>query len=74
MNNYDPETALTDLNEEALLPTPVGLRDMAFRTHCSTDDSVTVNRLLQEYLRDFDVAQKKARQILIQLAELNTDR
>ena len=33
MYHYDPVTALEELNEEAVLPNPVKLRDMMLRAH-----------------------------------------
>lgn len=70
MFHYDPETALMELNEEALLPNPVRLRDMVFRAHLATDDSIVINRQLQDYLKHFGAAQIKSREILQKLAEV----
>ena len=33
MYHYDPTTALEELNEEAVLPNPVRVRDMMLRAH-----------------------------------------
>jgi hypothetical protein len=70
MYHYDPETALVELDEEALLPNPVRLRDMMFRTHLATDDSILINRQLQDYLKSFGEAQKKGREVLQQLTQV----
>ena len=40
MYHYDPTTALEELNEEAVLPNPVHLRDMMLRAHLDADHSL----------------------------------
>ncbi len=68
MYHYDPNTALEELKEEALLPNPVHLRDMLLRAHLSADRSLELNRLFVEYQRHFGELQQQAREILNQLA------
>lgn len=68
MYHYDPATALEELNEEAVLPNPVHLRDMILRKHLTPDRSLELNRLFVEYQKFFGEAQKLGREILRQLA------
>lgn len=70
MYHYDPETALIELKEEGLLPNAVHMRDMVFRAHLDTDDSIAVSRLLQEYITHFGEAMGKGREILNKLGEI----
>ena len=51
MYHYDPQTALEELNEEAVLPNPVRVRDMMLRAHLDADHSLEYNRLFVEYQR-----------------------
>jgi hypothetical protein len=64
MYHYDPSTALDELNEEALLPNPVHLRDMILRAHLDADHSLEYNRLFVEYQRKFGEIQELGRQLL----------
>ena len=68
MYHYDPATALEELNEEAVLPNPVHLRDMILRKRLTPDRSLELNRLFVEYQKFFGEAQKLGREILRQLA------
>jgi hypothetical protein len=68
MYHYDPKTALEELNEEALLPHPVKLRDMILRTKLGAGEAMDLNREFQDYLAQFGDAQKTAREILEKLA------
>src|SRR5712671_2889184 len=45
----DPTQALEDLNEEALLPNPVKVRDMLFHAKLAADQSLELNRQFTEY-------------------------
>lgn len=67
-DRYDPRAALDDLNEEAVLPHPVKLRDMILRTKLDPAGALEVNREFQNYLSHFGETQKIARQILEKLA------
>ena len=68
MYHYDPQTALEELSEEAVLPNPVHIRDMMLRKHLSPDNSLELNRLFTQYQKSFGEAQKLGKQILGQLS------
>ncbi len=68
MYHYDPATALDELNEDALLPNPVRLRDMMLRAKLSPDRSLELNRLFVEYQRQFGELQKLGKELLAHLA------
>jgi len=68
MYHYDPNTALEEMKEEAVLPNPVHVRDMLLRAHLSPDRSLELNRLFLEYQRNFGEALKLGREILGKLA------
>ncbi len=67
MYHYDPTTALEELNEEAVLPNPVHLRDMLLRAHLDANRSLEYNRLFVEYQKGFGDLQKLGRQLLERL-------
>jgi hypothetical protein len=64
MGKYDIAAALEELNEDALLPHPVRLRDMILRTDLDPQAALDVNREFQEYLAQFGQTQKTGRGIL----------
>ena len=64
MYHYDPQTALEELTEEALLPNPVHIRDMILRKRLSADQSLELNRLFAEYQKFFGETQKLGKEIL----------
>jgi hypothetical protein len=64
MYHYNPEQALEELQEEALLPHPVKLRDMILRNQLGPQDAQKLNHDFQEYLTQFGELQKVARGIL----------
>jgi hypothetical protein len=68
MYHYEPTTALEELNEEALLPNPVHMRDMILRAHVGPERSPELNRMFLEYQKHFGEAQKLGRGILSALA------
>ena len=68
MYHYDVETALEELQEEALLPHPVRLRDMILRTQLGPKEAQLLNHDFQDYLARFGEIQKVARGILEKLA------
>ena len=68
MYHYDPQTALEEITEEALLPNPVHIRDMILRKRLSADQSLELNRLFLEYQKFFGEAQKLGKTILRELA------
>ena len=68
MYHYDPATALEELQEDALLPNPVHIRDMIVRAHLTPEQALELNRKFQDYLHTFGEAQAQAKTILEQLA------
>ncbi|MFN0165896.1 MAG: hypothetical protein ACKV22_05640 [Bryobacteraceae bacterium] len=68
MYHYDPAQAREELNEEAILPHPVRLRDMIVRSRLSPEQALELNRKFQEYLHGFGELQKLAAPILEELA------
>ena len=70
MYHYDPTTALEELNEEAVLPNPVHLRDMMLRAHLDANRSLECNRLFVEYQKGFGELQKVGRQLLERLGNV----
>ena len=68
MYHYDPKIALEEINEEAILPNPVHVRDMMLRKHLSVEESLELNRLFSEYQRFFAETQKLGKEILKQLS------
>ncbi len=72
MYHYDPQIALEELKEEALLPNPVNVRDMLLRAHLKPDESLELNRLFVEYQSHFGILQKIGKQILETLQRHST--
>ncbi|MGH9658343.1 MAG: hypothetical protein ACRD96_07345 [Bryobacteraceae bacterium] len=68
MYHYDPETALEELADEAVLPHPVHLRDMIVRARLTPDRALDLNRNFQEYLTAFGQLQQMVRPVLEELA------
>lgn len=66
--HYDPVQALEELNEEALLPNPVYVRDMIFRAQLPADAALEIDREFEMYLPQYGELQKLARRILERLA------
>jgi hypothetical protein len=64
MYHYDPQTALEELKEEAILPNPVHVRDMLLRAKLKPEESLELNRLFVEYQAQFGGLQKSAKAIL----------
>ena len=62
------ETALEELNEEAVLPNPVRVRDMMLRAHLDADHSLEYNRLFVEYQKGFGELLEVGRHLLEGLA------
>jgi hypothetical protein len=69
MYHYDAPTALEELNDEALLPNPVHVRDMIIRSRLTPQQALELNRNFQNYLHAFGEAQKLAKEMLAQLSE-----
>ena len=69
MPTLDPQDSLQELNEEALLPNPVKVRDMLFHAKLAPDQSLELNRQFTEYQKHFGQALKLAKQILGKLAK-----
>jgi hypothetical protein len=68
MYHYDARIALEELQEDALLPHPVRLRDMILRTQLGPKDAQLLNHDFQDYLTHFGELQKLARGILEKIA------
>jgi len=68
MYHYDAATALEELQEDALLPHPVKLRDMILRHQLGVEDAQLLNQEFQDYLSRFGELQKLGRTILEKLA------
>jgi hypothetical protein len=68
MYHYNPKVALEELQEDALLPHPVKLRDMILRNQLGPQDAQVLNHDFQEYLTRFGELQNIARGILDKLA------
>lgn len=68
MYHYNPSTALEELNEEAMLPNPVHVRDMMLRHKLNADEALELNRIFLEYQKFFGETQKLGREILKRLA------
>ena len=68
MYHYNPSTALEEMNEEAVLPNPVHLRDMLLRAKLKPDQSLELNRQFVEYQKHFGEALKLGKSILQRLA------
>ena len=68
MYHYDPNSALDELRDDAVLPHPVHLRDMILRTKLDPTTALDLNREFQDYLTRFSDLQKVAREILERIA------
>ena len=68
MYHYNATTALEELQEDALLPHPVKLRDMILRTVHDPEEAQRLNAEFQDYLTRFGEIQKLARGILEKVA------
>ena len=68
MYHYDPSIALEELNEDALLPHPVKLRDMIMRIKLAPNEAQVMNQEFQEYLTRFGELQRVARTMLEKLS------
>jgi hypothetical protein len=66
--HYDAKQALEELQDEALLPHPVKLRDMILRTQLGPNEAQALNSEFQTYLTRFGELQKTARSVLEKLA------
>src|SRR5581483_11613500 len=68
MYHYDATIALEELQDEAVLPHPVRLRDMILRTQLGPQEAQALNHDFQEYLSRFGELQKLAQSMLERLA------
>jgi hypothetical protein len=68
MYHYDASLALEELQEDALLPHPVKLRDMILRTQLGPEEAKLLNHEFQDYLTRFGDLQKVARGVLEKIA------
>jgi hypothetical protein len=69
MYHYDPQTALEELKEDAVLPNPAHVRDMIIRAGLDPLQALSLNRRLQTYMQAFGEAQQTVKVILLELAE-----
>jgi len=67
MYHYDAATALEELQEDALLPQPVKLRDIILRHQLGVQEAQLLNQEFQDYLARFGELQKLGRAILEKL-------
>jgi hypothetical protein len=67
--HYDPEIALEELTDEALLPHPSNLRDMIVRAGVGPERAVDLNRRFLEYIHGFGELQSIVRPMLEELAK-----
>ena len=68
MYHYDAKIALEELQEDALLPHPVKLRDMILRIKLGPQEAQALNQEFQDYLTRFGEIQQVARGILEKLS------
>jgi hypothetical protein len=68
MYHYQPAVALKELEDDAVLPNPVHVRDMIIRARLSPDHALELNQTFQEYLHSFGETQTIGRRILEQLS------
>jgi hypothetical protein len=68
MYHYDPSIALEELQEDALLPHPVKLRDMIMRIKLAPQEAQKINQEFQDYLTRFGELQRTGKGILEKLA------
>lgn len=68
MYHYDPDVALEELAEDAVLPHPSLLRDMIVRAALPPERVVEANRQFQNYIQRFGELQNILRPILQELA------
>ena len=68
MYHYDARIALEELQEDALLPHPVKLRDMILRIQLGPKEAQSMNQEFRDYLSRFGELQRVARDILEKLA------
>ena len=68
MYHYDPSIALEELNEDALLPHPVKLRDMIMRIKLQPNEAAAMNQEFQDYITRFGELQNVARTMLQKLS------
>jgi hypothetical protein len=67
MYHDQPAAALEELQEDAVLPNPVHVRDMIIRSRLSPERALELNHKFHEYLYSFGEVQSLARAILEQL-------
>jgi hypothetical protein len=68
MDENDVRAALDELNEDAVVPHPVRLRDIILRTQLDANSALDLNRIFQSYLSQYGKTEKVAREILEKLA------
>lgn len=72
--HYDPVQALEELNDEVILPNPVYVRDMIFRSKLPAEAALEIDRDFEVYLKQFGELQTRAQRILERLVERTAQR
>jgi hypothetical protein len=70
--HYDPELALEDLDEKAILPNPVQMRDMLARTSLDESRLVELTRLFLDYQKHYAAAMELGKVYLRALVDEGT--
>lgn len=70
--HYDPELALEDLGEKALLPNPVQMRDMLARTALDESRVVELSRVFLEYQKGYAALMELGKEYLRTLVDEGT--
>ena len=70
--HYDPQLALEEIREEALLPNPVYVRDMIMRAQLDPATALEFNRWFRDYQAHFAAAQKLGTDLMRHLVERPT--
>ena len=73
MYHYDPQTALEELQEDAVLPNPAHVRDMIIRAAVKPHQALSLNRELQNYMQSFGEAQRAVTLILRELVHSKSE-
>ncbi len=74
MYHYDPRMALEELQEDAILPHPVHLRDMILRAKLPAELAMALNRDFQDYIARYGEIQKLAAGMLGKLSSTEPKR
>ena len=67
MYHYDPAIAIEELQEDALLPNPVHIRDMILRARLEPTGALELNRKFQSYQKTYGEMLALGKDILSEL-------